>query len=159
MRCRRQPMSSSDPRRPRGDLRTTNRQDSIDAPALVASSISRTKKLIFSAPSKCPIDLLGPVANRTVLKRLHVVRVFASILPAARGRSSAPRRLSLRYGRLLRRWNTRGTATLPLLLWHRDYGEKSRLKAAQDRFRNTAHHSNKKKPCKPQTARRAGAGG
>ena len=29
------------------------------------------KKLIFSAPSTCPIDLFGPVANRTVLKRLH----------------------------------------------------------------------------------------
>ena len=29
------------------------------------------KKLIFSAPSKCPIDLFGPVSNRTILKRLH----------------------------------------------------------------------------------------
>ena len=71
MRGRRLPMSSSDPRRPRGDLRTTNRQDSIDAPALVASSISRIKKNIFSAPRKCPIDLFGLVANGTVLKRLH----------------------------------------------------------------------------------------
>ena len=44
MRRRRLPMSTNDPRRPRGDLRTTNRQDSIDAPALVASSISRIKK-------------------------------------------------------------------------------------------------------------------
>ena len=30
------------------------------------------KKLIFSAPRKCPIDLFGPLANRTVLERLHV---------------------------------------------------------------------------------------
>jgi len=52
MRCRRQPMSSSDPRRPRGDLRTTNRQDSIDAPALVASSISRIKKINFFGPQE-----------------------------------------------------------------------------------------------------------
>ena len=29
------------------------------------------KKLFFSAPSKCPIDLFGPAANRTTLKRLH----------------------------------------------------------------------------------------
>ena len=29
------------------------------------------KKLIFSAPSKCPIDLFGPVANGRILKRLH----------------------------------------------------------------------------------------
>ena len=29
------------------------------------------KKLIFLAPRKCPIDLFGPVANGTVLKRLH----------------------------------------------------------------------------------------
>ena len=32
------------------------------------------KKLIFSPPSKCPIDLFGPLANRTVLKRLHTCR-------------------------------------------------------------------------------------
>ena len=29
------------------------------------------KKLIFSAPRKCPIDLFGPLANRTVLKQLQ----------------------------------------------------------------------------------------
>ena len=28
------------------------------------------KKLIFLGPSKCPIDLFGPVANGTILKRL-----------------------------------------------------------------------------------------
>ena len=35
------------------------------------------KKLIFSAPSKCPIDLFGPVANGTMLKRLHARSEFA----------------------------------------------------------------------------------
>ena len=71
MRCRRLPMSSSDPKRPRGDLRTTNRQDSTDALAMAVSSISRMKKIFFSPPRTCPIDLFGPIANRTVLKQLH----------------------------------------------------------------------------------------
>ena len=31
------------------------------------------KKFSFPAPSTCPIDLFGLVANGTVLKRLHVV--------------------------------------------------------------------------------------
>ena len=35
------------------------------------------KKLIFSAPSKCPIDIFGALANRTMLKRLHVAFRFA----------------------------------------------------------------------------------
>ena len=30
------------------------------------------KKLFFSAPSTCPIDLFGPVANGRILKRLQV---------------------------------------------------------------------------------------
>ena len=50
MRRRRLYMYFSDPRRPRGDLRTTNRHDSIDAPAMVASSISRIKKINFFGP-------------------------------------------------------------------------------------------------------------
>jgi hypothetical protein len=33
------------------------------------------KKLIFSAPSKCPIDLFGPLANRTTLKQLLGVSI------------------------------------------------------------------------------------
>ena len=40
------------PRRPRGHLRTTNRQDSTDAPAMVASSISRIKKINFFGPQE-----------------------------------------------------------------------------------------------------------
>ena len=34
------------------------------------------KKLFFSAPRKCPIDLFGPVANGTILKRLQVLIGF-----------------------------------------------------------------------------------
>ena len=32
------------------------------------------KKLFFLAPSKCTIDLFGPLTNRMVLKRLHTCR-------------------------------------------------------------------------------------
>ena len=48
----------------------------------VASSASapRNKKLLFLAPSTCPIDLFGPVANRTVLKRLHGSSVFSNLV-------------------------------------------------------------------------------
>ena len=49
-RRRRLHVYSTDPRRSQGDLRTTNRQDSTDAPALVASSISRIKKINFFDP-------------------------------------------------------------------------------------------------------------
>ena len=42
------------------------------------------KKLIFSAPSKCPIDLYGPVANGTTLERLHVVLLASVLQPIAR---------------------------------------------------------------------------
>ena len=52
MRRRRLPTSSIDPRRPRGDLRTTNRQDSTDAAAMVGSSISRIKKIIIFGPQE-----------------------------------------------------------------------------------------------------------
>ena len=41
------------------------------------------KKLIFSAPGKCPIDLFGPLANRTILKQLHGVTCFLVCLQAA----------------------------------------------------------------------------
>ena len=48
------------------------------------------KKLIFSAPSTCPIDLFGPLANGTVLKRLRVVRIsllvsYTPLVPARVG--------------------------------------------------------------------------
>ena len=41
----------------------------------------------FLAPSTCPIDLFGPVANRTILKRLHAafrVCLLVSYMPLAR---------------------------------------------------------------------------
>ena len=40
------------------------------------------KKLIFLAPSKCPIDLFGSLANGRILKRLHGFQL-ASVLHAA----------------------------------------------------------------------------
>ena len=67
MRYERLPTSSTDPRRLPGDPRTTPRQDSTDAAAMVGPSIPRHQEINFSPPSKCPIDLFGPVANRTVL--------------------------------------------------------------------------------------------
>jgi hypothetical protein len=38
------------PKRPQGDLRTTNRQDSTDAPAMAASSVSRHQEINFFDP-------------------------------------------------------------------------------------------------------------
>ena len=84
MRCSRLPTSSTDPRRLPRDLRATNRQDSTDAPAMVASSISRIKKLIFLDPSKCPIDFCGPLGNRMILKQ--------SLLTGGLRKSAARRR-------------------------------------------------------------------
>ena len=72
MRCRRLRTSTTYPKRTPGDLRVANRQGSIDAAVMAGPSISRIKKKFFSPPSKCPIDLFGPVSNRTILKRLHV---------------------------------------------------------------------------------------
>ena len=51
-RRRRLHMSREDPKRPREDLRTTNRQDSTDAPAMAASLISRIKKINFFGPQE-----------------------------------------------------------------------------------------------------------
>jgi len=78
MRCRRLRTSNTIPQRPQGDLRATNRQDSAGAAAMAGPSISRIKKIPFSAPSKCPTDPFGPLANRTALKRLHGVFCSAS---------------------------------------------------------------------------------
>ena len=38
------------------------------------------KKLIFSPPRKCPTDLFGPLANRTILERLHGVSCSAFLV-------------------------------------------------------------------------------
>ena len=50
VRCRRLRTSTTDQKRPLGDLRATNRQDSIDTAAVGGPSISRIKKKIFFAP-------------------------------------------------------------------------------------------------------------
>ena len=50
MRCRRLRTSTTDQKRPLGDLRAANRQDSIDAAVMAGPSISRIKKIIFFAP-------------------------------------------------------------------------------------------------------------
>ena len=50
MRGRRLPMSSTDPRRLQGDPRATNRQDSIDAPAMAETSVSRHAEINFFGP-------------------------------------------------------------------------------------------------------------
>ena len=52
VRCRRLRVYSTDPKRAPRDLGTTNRQDSTDAPAMVASSISRIKKINFFGPQE-----------------------------------------------------------------------------------------------------------
>jgi hypothetical protein len=43
--------------------------DSIP-PVRLTTSAPRIKKLIFSPPNKCLIDLFGPVSNRSLLKKL-----------------------------------------------------------------------------------------
>ena len=40
-------------------------------PTPLARQYRELKKLFFSAPSMCPIDLFGPLANGTILNRLH----------------------------------------------------------------------------------------
>ena len=70
------------------DLRETSepRSDRIPParPAWRARQYRELKKNIFLAPSKCRIDLFGPSANGTILKRLHVAFVsLASVLQYA----------------------------------------------------------------------------
>ena len=56
----------------------------------------KLKKLFFSPLSKCPIDLFGPWANRTILRRLH----GASFAEDTWARGSPPRRrATARYRR------------------------------------------------------------
>ena len=50
VRCRRLRTSTTDQKRPLGDLWAANRQDSIDAAVMAGPSISRIKKIIFFAP-------------------------------------------------------------------------------------------------------------
>jgi len=50
MRCRRLRTSTTDQKRPLGDLRAANRQDFIDAAVMAGPTISRINKIIFFAP-------------------------------------------------------------------------------------------------------------
>ena len=70
VRCRRLRTSTTDQKRPPGDLRTANRQDSIDAATWGQGGTVNIATKFFSPPSQCPIDLFGPVANRRIPKRL-----------------------------------------------------------------------------------------
>ena len=53
-------------KRPQGDLRATNRQDSTDPAVVVGPAISRTRKIIFPAPSTSRSDLLGQSPMRAI---------------------------------------------------------------------------------------------
>ena len=84
MRCRRLTMYSTNPI----DLRETSgpridRFPLARPPWPWAAGRPRIKKKEFSAPSTCPIDLFGPVANGTILKRLHAAFALASVLQDA----------------------------------------------------------------------------
>ena len=62
--------STTDQKRHPRDLRAANRQDSIDAATWGQGGTVNIATKFFSPPSKCPIDLFGPVANRRIPKRL-----------------------------------------------------------------------------------------
>ena len=53
-------------KRPQGDLRATNRQDSTDPAVVVGPSISRTRKITFPPPSTSRSDLLGQSPMRAI---------------------------------------------------------------------------------------------
>ena len=53
-------------KRPQGDLRATNRQDSTDPAVVVGPSISRTRKITFPAPSTSRSDLSGELPMRVI---------------------------------------------------------------------------------------------
>ena len=89
MRCRRLPTSNptlGDPRETSGP-----QIDRIPStrPSWWRRQYRELKKLFFSPPSKCAIDLFGPVANRAILKQLHVTSRSSSRNP--RRRSATPR--------------------------------------------------------------------
>ena len=67
--CARLLPTKSDPRETSGP-----RTDRIPStwPSWRDRQYRELKKIFFSPPSKCPIDLFGPVSNRTILTQLHV---------------------------------------------------------------------------------------
>ena len=88
-RRRRLHMSITDPKRLPESFWAANRQDSIDAPITAGRQFRELKKLIFSAPRKCPIDLFGPQMDGTILERLHVALYLKPSMSQAR----APRKV------------------------------------------------------------------
>ena len=64
VRCRRLRTSTTDQKRPLGDLRAANRQDSIDAPAMVGSSISRHQEINFFGPQYVSHCSLWTISER-----------------------------------------------------------------------------------------------
>ena len=75
------------PKRPQGDLRATNRQDSTDPAVVVGPSISRTRKITFPAPSTYRSDLLGQSPMRAIgvggLLRGETLSVRCCVLPCS----------------------------------------------------------------------------
>ena len=82
-------------KRPQGDLRATNRQDSTDPAVVVGPSISRTRKITFPAPSTSRSDLSGELPMR-VIGVGGLLRGETSVLcfVVLRCRQSAPRATS-----------------------------------------------------------------
>ena len=79
MRRRRLRTSSTDQKRPLGDLRTTNRQDSTDAPAMAASSVSRHQEINFCGPQESSYLSLGAISGPNGTQTAaHVVQEFSN---------------------------------------------------------------------------------
>ena len=79
--CARLLPTKSDPRETSGP-----RTDRIPStwPSWRDRQYRELKKIFFSPPSKCPIDLFEPLANGTILKRLHgTFFLLASVLQYA----------------------------------------------------------------------------
>ena len=101
-------------------------------PLPMAPDEPRIEKKSFSAPSTCPIDFFGPLANRAILKRLHVAfwsGLLVSYKPLAQfwGRKLNLHRhrclthvaLALRYRSFTRRRRVSNHLCTPPTLQHR----------------------------------------
>ena len=114
-RRRRLHVSSIDPRRPPGGLRTTI-LTGFQRRGRRGGTVNRElKNLFFSTPRKCPIDLFGPVANRTLAKRVRSrvdtgrsARCWLS--PRARRTSRAKTHFAARLATQREQRNTKATA-------------------------------------------------
>ena len=94
MRRRRLRMSTSDPSRPRGDLRTTNRQVSTDAAAMVDRRYRELKNYFFRAPVSVPLISLDHERTEryssNCMSRLGVPRGIHAGGPRLRARIQKP---------------------------------------------------------------------